>query len=185
MKKILLMFIALLLPAMLGARTVWTGEQVLDWNNSGYISINAATMGSVSAGDKVVLTYTASASAKIQFVGVESSWNTFENRAVSEGSSTTTFYLTAGMVAKMTNGLAMSGINATLTQVDIEDGDGSDYSNSVWIGETVIASNWSNWQTIDKSLFSSAVENYYIRFKFKDLLAGAQFGLQLIMVAVG
>ena len=179
MKKILLMFIALLLPIILEARTVWSGSENLSWTEpTNWVAVNAATMGSVSAGDCVVMTYTAESGAQIQFVGNDGSWNTFENRAVAEGSGEARFYLTSAMVAKMTKGLVVSGTKVTLTKIDIIEGDGSDYSNSVWIGETVIAKDWSNWQTIDKSMFSSAVENYYIRFKFKDLLAGAQFGLQ-------
>ena len=173
------MLIALLLPMILEARTVWSGSEALSWTApTNWVAVNTATMGSVSAGDCVVMTYTAESGAQIQFAGNDGSWNTFENRAVAEGSGEARFYLTSAMVAKMTQGLVVSGTKVTLTKIDIIEGDGADYSNSVWIGETVIAKDWSNWQTIDKSMFSSAVENYYIRFKFKDLLAGAQFGLQ-------
>lgn len=177
-RRLLYLLLAVMLSLTAGARTVWTGSQVLDWNNSSYLSINAATMGTVSAGDCVVLTYTASSSAQVQLVGNDGSWNNLETRMVSEGNGTTRFYLTAGYAAKMTKGFHVSGVNATLTQIDIEKGDGSDYSNSVWIGETAIAQDWSNWQTVGKEAFASAKTNYYIRFKFKNLLAGAQFGLQ-------
>ena len=173
-----LLLLALLLPLVAQARTVWTGSQELDWNNSKYQSIDASTLGTVSAGDRIVVTYTAAASAQIQLNGLGGGWTGVETKSVAEGSTTATFYVTAPSLTTINGGIAISGVNATLTQVDVEDNDGGDYTNSVWIGEETIAKDWSNWLNVSKTAFSNAVENYYIRFKFKDLLSGAQFGLQ-------
>ena len=172
------MVLVAMIPLLAGARTVWSGSQKLDWNNSKYVQVNASSLGSVKAGDKVVLTFASNDLAQIQFVGLDGSWNTFENRSLAKGSTESQFYLTNDMVSKIIDGIAVSGINVTLTQIDVEEGDGTDYSNSVWIGETAIAKDWSNWQMVDKSFFANAVENCYIRFKFKDVFSGAQFGLQ-------
>ena len=175
MKKILLMFIALLLPMLLEARTVWSGSQELDWNGSGkYVTVNTATLGTVNVGDYIVLKFSAEASAQIHLNSMATNWPMQAGQAID--ASATNWWIKVTNTMEFTNGIAVTGINATLTQIDVEDG--SDYANSVWVGETAIKKDWSNWQTVDKEVFSSAAENHYIRFKFKDLLSGAQFGLQ-------
>ena len=175
MKKILLMLITLVLPMLLEARTVWTGSQELDWNGSGkYVTVNTATLGTVNVGDYIVLRFSAEASAQIHLNSMATNWPMQAGQAID--ASATNWWIKVTNTMEFTNGIAVTGINATLTQIDVEDG--SNYANSVWVGETAIKKDWSNWQTIDKEVFSSAVENHYIRFKFKDLLSGAQFGLQ-------
>jgi len=174
-QKLLMTTLVALLPWMATARTVWTGTQVLDWNGSGqYATVGAATLGTVNTGDYVVLRFDAEASAQIHLNSMASGWPTMAGRSVS--TSETVWWIKATGEMDFTSGIAVTGVNATLTQVDVEEG--TDYANSVWVGETVIAKDWSTWQTVDASAFSSAVENYCIRFKFKDVLSGAQFGLQ-------
>ena len=175
MKKILLMLITLVLPMLLEARTVWTGSQELDWNGSGkYVTVNTAALGTVNVGDYIVLRFSAEASAQIHLNSMATNWPMQAGQAID--ASATNWWIKVTNTMEFTNGIAVTGINATLTQIDVEDG--SNYTNSVWVGESTLKKDWSNWQTIDKEVFSSAVENHYIRFKFKDLLAGAQFGLQ-------
>lgn len=157
------------------SRTVWSGEQVLDWNGSGkYVQIDAATLGTVSTGNYIVLSFTADASAQIHLNSAASNWPKLVGRSVSTNEKQ--WWIKATGTMDFTSGIVVTGVNATLAKIEVEDG--SNYPNAVWIGETSIAKDWSNWQTIDKSVFSSAQENYYIRFKFKDLQSGAQFGLQ-------
>ena len=183
-RQFLLTLLMALMPLLTSARTVWTGSQVINWsaNPSTYLSIDAATLGTITAGDCIVLTYEVTVEdsnyPQIQLNDVRSTWTSMAHFNLSSGMTETRIYTTPAMATALASGTAISGYGCTLTKVDVVDGDGSDYTNSVWIGETAIAKDWSNWQSIDKSVFESAVENYYIRFKFKDLLSGAQFGLQ-------
>ena len=167
------MMLLAMLPWLAGARTVWTGSETVSWNEpKNWVTIDAATLGSVSDGDYVVLKFTAAASAQLQLN--TSGWTKIVSKSFS--TSDTQWWVKKTAEMDFSGGIIVAGINTTLTSIAVEDG--SDYTNSVWVGETAIAKDWSNWQSVDKSAFSSAVENYYIRFKFKDVLSGAQFGLQ-------
>lgn len=181
MNKSIFFFLFLLItPLAIFGRTVWSGSQELDWNNNKYTQVSSSDLGTVSAGDLVTLTYTASSSAQVYLNGVDSSWKwqSLGGGSVSEGSGQLQLYITQPMLTNLSNGVAVSGINATLTAIDITENDGADYSNSVWVGNTVIASDWSTWQNVGAFLFANAKVGNYIRFKFKDLQTGAQFGLQ-------
>ena len=176
-RRMFLLLLAAMMPLLMGARTVWTGTQELDWSTGvtdKYVTVNNATLGTVNVGDYIVLKFSAEASAQIHLNSMASGWPTQASNLFN--ASDTNWWIKVTDAMTFTNGIAVTGINATLAEIDVEDG--SNYTNSVWVGETAIKKDWSNWQSIDKSVFSSAVENHYIRFKFKDLVSGAQFGLQ-------
>ena len=174
-RQLLMTLLVALLPWMATARTVWTGSQELDWNNNKYVQINTATLGSVSADDYIVVKYTAEASAQMNIVGVSSGWNTLQHYTPATSDTNTYLKVTSEMLTNMTGGLAVSGINMTVTSIEVLDG--SDYANSVWVGEKVMPSNWGVWQTVDASAFSAAQTGYLLRIRIKDLGRSPQMTL--------
>lgn len=174
-KQFFLMMLLAMLPWLAGARTVWTGSQELDWNNSKYVQINTATLGSVSANDYIVVKYTAETFAQMNIVGVSSGWATLQHYNLTASDTNTWMQVTSDMLEKMTGGIAVSGINMTVTSIEVLDG--SDYANSVWVGEKVMPSNWGVWQTVDKSAFSAAQTGYLLRVQIRDLGISPQMTL--------
>ena len=161
------------------ARTLWTGSQVLDWNNGLFLQLDAATVGNVNAGDCLVFTYevTAPDSSWPQFQVCNSSWAKLEGVGVKNGMTESKVYATTAMAQALPSGMVVAGYGLTLSKVELVEGDGGDYSHAVWIGECVIG-NWDGWQQVDKSAFANASVGQMLRIKFKNLGAGAYLSLR-------
>ena len=181
MKKTLLMMLAVLTALTTNARTIWTGEQELDWNaNPGkYLQLDAATVGAINAGDCLVFTYTVTVADDVwpQFQVCNSSWSKLEGVGVKNGMTESKVYATTAMAQELPSGMVISGYGITLSKIELIEGDGGDYSHAVWIGECVIG-NWSGYQQVDKSAFASATAGQILRIKFKNLGAGAYLSLR-------
>ena len=181
MKKTLLMMLAVLTALTANARTIWTGEQELDWNaNPGkYLQLDAATVGAINAGDCLVFTYTVTVADDVwpQFQVCNSSWSKLEGVGVKNGMTESKVYATTAMAQELPSGMVISGYGITLSKIELIEGDGGDYSHAVWIGECVIG-NWSGYQQVDKSAFASATAGQILRIKFKNLGAGAYLSLR-------
>ena len=180
MKKTLLLMMFVALSALTAnARTLWTGSQVLDWNNGLFLQLDAATVGNVNAGDCLVFTYevTAPDTNWPQFQVCNSSWAMLEGVGVKNGMTESKVYATPAMAQALPSGMVVAGYGLTLSKIELVDGDGGDYSHAVWIGECVIG-NWSGYQTVDKNAFANAAVGQQLRIKFKNLGAGAYLSLR-------
>ena len=181
MKKITIVLLLLCLSTVYGyARTVWTGSQVIDWNADPgqYLAIDANTLGTVYAGDCVVLNYTVTTDEGYPQVRLnDGSWNMLQSSSLNTSMVESRFYLTVSNATALVNGIIVTGYGLTLTSIEVVEGDQGDYSNSVWIGEQVFGSSWSVWQKVESGSFANAIEGYYIRAKFRDLKAGAQLSM--------
>lgn len=152
----------------------------MDWNNNDNVEINASDLGTINAGDYITLTYTNANSAQLSFTGKDSSWSWrgFASESVANGDGTLIIYNTQPMLDNMTNGIVISGINCTLTKVEVTEGAEGDYTNKIWIGNTTLVSGWSKSQSIEKALFVNAQENYILRVNYSITESDPQIGLQ-------
>lgn len=72
------------------------------------------------------------------------------NIALNTESTSATYTLTADMLETVQeNGMLVRGAYYTVTSVDLIDvTTDNNYDNSVWIGNTVMPSDWSAWQVV-------------------------------------
>lgn len=183
MKKTLLMMLVVLaaLTTNAATRTIWTGTQELDWNaNPGkYLQLDAATVGTINAGDCLVYTYevTIPDTSWPQFQVLSSTWTKLEGINVKNGMTESKVYASSAMAQGLASGMVVSGAGITLSKIELVEGDGGDYSHAVWLGECTIG-NWNGYQQVDGSAFASAAVGQTLRVKFKNLGAGAYLSLR-------
>ena len=153
--------------------TLWEGTQAIDWNaNPGqYLQLAASKFTGIALGDKLIFNMVNSVNdGQIQLTN--SSWAVMAgtaNTPISSGMTQVVYYVNSKMLTELANGLIISGVGFTLKSVKKEAGDGGDYSKSVWIGNTVMASDWSVYQEVSKSCFADATAGQILRVKVKDL----------------
>lgn len=178
MKKLLLLMIAVLAALTINAEVLWEGSEVINWNNGKAVQIAKEKFANMKAGDQLVFTFTYTGGADWPQISLaKGDWSGnltgVSNTALTEGMSKVKYFVLSPMLTDLqTNGMVVAGIGFTLTQVESIEGDGGDYSHTVWMGECVIG-NWSGYQAIDKSAFASATDGQVLRIKFKNLGAGA------------
>ncbi|MBR1548391.1 MAG: acetylxylan esterase [Prevotella sp.] len=182
-KYLLVVLMAVFMPRVMTAATVWSGEQVIDWGNGGFLQLDASKFAGLKAGDQLVfgIVYTGNTDwPQIQLN--KGDWSGTltgaANTAVAAGMTEVRYTLLSTMTAELqASGLIVSGIGFTLTSISTVDGDGGDYSHAVWIGETTIG-NWSGYQQLAASCFGSVKEGQLMRIKFKNTGAGAYLSLR-------
>ncbi len=98
------------------------------------------------------------------------------NIALNTESTSATYTLTADMLETVQeNGMLVRGAYYTVTSVDLIDvTTDNNYDNSVWIGNTVMPSDWSAWQVVPSSSFHAARVGDLLRMRVTDVKAGAQ-----------
>ena len=170
MKRLYLMVLTALTVLTATARNVWSGSQAVGWDDAFVLS--AQELGTVSAGDCFVFTFEVTDPDNWpQFRIEDLSYKVLGSASLSSGMTTAKIYATQGLVDGIASGARIRGTGCTMTAIDLIEGDGGDYSHAVWLGETAIGS-WSGFQ-IEASAFAQAAEGQLLRFKFKDLGAGA------------
>ena len=179
MKKITLLLLALLTMTMvMEARVVETTLWEGTYNSQ--VELNASTVATFKAGDVLRVYVTVpegGGNFKIVYKGASNNWaettipsldtqwpwlngaETYKDFALTEEDITA---LDGMNIYLYENGNAITKVSLVTT-----------VGPSVWTGEKVFASNWSEWQTIDASCFANAETGYLLRVKFKDLKAGA------------
>lgn len=184
MRKILLtLLVAVLMPQVTEATELWSGSQVIDWNNSAFLQLEAAKFAGLKGGDKLVFHIIFTGGADWPQISLnKGDWSGLvagtSNTAVAEGMTEVTYSLLPATVSDLqAKGLVVAGIGFTLTGVESVEGDGGDYSHAVWIGETVVG-NWSGYQTLSASCFTNVKAGQVMRLKFKNLGAGAYLSLR-------
>ncbi len=159
-----------------GANTrLWGGVVMGNWARSLQIS-NTSFPTTINAGDYITITYSDASSAQIYLN--DNSWITLASESVADGSGTMKVYLTPPMISKISNGIIISGCNATITKVDIASGDNRSYANTIWLGEKTL--NGSNYQKIEKVLFDNAQTDYILRVNYKDLNSSPSISLKYV-----
>ena len=184
MKKTLLLMMLVVLAALTGnARNIWTGSEVIDWNQGKAVQIASDQFADVREGDQLVfgIVFTGNTDWP-QLAPTKGDWSGnltgAANTALAEGMTEVKYVLLSGMVTDLkASGLVVAGVGFTLTSVDIVEGDGGDYSHAVWIGECKIG-NWEGYQQVDKGAFANAAVGQKLRVKFKNLGAGAYLSLR-------
>ena len=184
MKKTLLLMTLVMLTALTGnARNIWTGSEVIDWNQSKAVQIASDQLADVREGDQLVfgIVFTGNTDWP-QLAPTKGDWSGnltgAANTALAEGMTEVKYVLLSGMVTDLkASGLVVAGVGFTLTSVDIVEGDGGDYSHAVWVGECKIG-NWDGYQQVDKGAFANAAVGQKLRVKFKNLGAGAYLSLR-------
>lgn len=180
---LLVVLMAALLPMAMNAAVIWSGEQVIDWNNGKFLQLEAAKFENMKAGDQLVV--------KFQFTGgtqwpqvslAKGDWSGnlkgIANTAIAEGMTEVSYImLTPALTELKAAGLIVTGIGFTLTAIETIEGDGGDYSHALWVGATTIG-NWSGYQQLPATAFADATEGQLMRIKFKNLGAGAYLSLR-------
>ncbi|MBQ7258903.1 MAG: acetylxylan esterase [Paludibacteraceae bacterium] len=160
---------------VLESRVVWTGSQEIDWNDSKFLQLDAATLGTVNEGNLIVvmLEVTAEESAypQIQLCDLNDSWASLGNIALTSGTTEAKIYVTEEIASALTAGTAFSGYGCTLSQVAIIVGG---ETTTLWTGEKDFGTSWGLWEKIEADKFAYAVENQILRVRFNNLRAGAQ-----------
>ena len=183
MKKILLTTLTVMTALMASAGNIWTGNEVIDWNNGKAVSISSEKFQNVKEGDQLVfgIVFTGNTDWP-QIALYKGDWSGnltgAGNTALAEGMTEVKYFLLKDMISDLkATGLIIAGVGFTLTSVDVVEGDGGDYSHAVWVGECKIG-NWDGYQLVDKGAFAHAAVGQKMRVKFKDLGAGAYLSLR-------
>lgn len=184
MKKTLLLMTLVVLAALTtNARNIWTGSEVIDWNQGKAVQIASDQFADVREGDQLVfgIVFTGNTDWP-QIALYKGDWSAnvtgAANTALAEGMTEVKYFLLKDMIADLkASGLVVAGVGFTLTSVDIVEGDGGDYSHAVWAGECTIG-NWDGYQQVSASAFANAAVGQKMRVKFKDLGAGAYLSLR-------
>ncbi|MCR5152987.1 MAG: acetylxylan esterase [Prevotella sp.] len=184
MKKITFALFTILMlwtAQSLQAATIWTGEQPINWNNSKYIIIGASEFGNAQVADIIRLNIVFTGNTNYPQVGLQKgNWSgglsCAGNTNITASTTAVDYYITTAMLEDLlTTGLLITGIGYTLKSVEIIEGEGSTGNeNAVWMGNTVILTDWSNYQVLPASCFTKATVGKIIRLKYKDLQSGAQ-----------
>ncbi len=165
------------------ARNIWTGSEVIDWNQGKAVQIASNQFADIREGDQLVfgIIFTGNTDwPQISLYKGDWSGNVTGagNTMLAEGMTEVKYFMLKDMIADLkASGVIVSGVGFTLTSVDVIEGDGGDYSHAVWVGECKIG-NWDSYQQIEKGAFANATVGQKLRVKFKDLGAGAYLSLR-------
>ena len=165
------------------ARNIWTGSEVIDWNQGKAVQIASNQFADIREGDQLVfgIIFTGNTDwPQISLYKGDWSGNVTGagNTMLAEGMTEVKYFMLKDMIANLkASGVIVSGVGFTLTSVDVIEGDGGDYSHAVWVGECKIG-NWDSYQQIEKGAFANATVGQKLRVKFKDLGAGAYLSLR-------
>ena len=163
------------------AGNLWSGATVMPGSWGSYQKIEASSFEDVQVGDFLELSLTDVSKAETQWPQVQLNNGSFAklkgagNIPLSEGDTKAKYGITQQMLSEMqSGGIVVTGAGYTLTSIDIVTGDREqDYRNAVWIGETVMNSEWTNYVSIPAECFENAHEGELLRMKIKDLKAAA------------
>lgn len=176
MKKLILSLLVAMTTLTASARTVWTGSKAVGWDDS--FVLTTEQLGSTKAGDYFVFTFEVTdASNWPQFRIEDLSYNVLGSSALTAGMTTSRIYVTQALSEGIVSGAKIRGTGCTMTKIELEEGDGGDYSHAVWIGETVIG-NWTGGFQVGANAFKNAAAGQLLRIKFRNLGAGALLSLR-------
>ena len=191
MKKLSLIF-ALVVTCSL----TWATETILysdeftcadDWS-SGYALVASADLSAAVAGDEINVYITAISTGTewpqvyLQYVDAEWAWVDFADThnyglAGLTAPHKATIALTQAMIDNVAAGhyLVVKGAGYTAEKITLtHEQQHAGENETIWTGEKDFGDSWAAWEQIAASKFANAVEGQLLRFRFKDLRAGAQ-----------
>lgn len=191
MKKLSLIFALIAMCSL-----TWASETVLysdeftcadDWS-SGYAQIEKASLSGAVAGDEINVYVTAISTGTewpqvyLQYVDAEWNWVDFTDThnyglAGQTAPHKATIALTQTMLDNVSAGnyLIVKGAGYTANRITLtHEQQPAGENQTIWTGEKDFGGSWSAWEQIAASKFANAVEGQLLRFRFKDLRAGAQ-----------
>ncbi len=185
MKKTVLQMLLLAFPALVTAgtaTTIYSGSQSINWSST--VTLDAGNFMSLGVADEIVFNITYEEGQEWPQVSLrDGSWNDLPGAGSTGISSETTqvvYYATTAMISVLqTSGMIVTGCGYALNSVEIVPTDSDDdMSGAIWIGNTVMGSDWGNYATLPASCFTDAEEDYLLRIHYKDLGAGAYLALR-------
>ena len=182
MKKFLFLLLTCVLPAMqqTSAANLWQGETVVNWLDGHVVTIEASQFADMQVADILRLSFIANGQGTYPQVSLQNGNKKdlagTPSKALMTGMTQMDFYASRIMLADIQqHGLIITGIGYTLTSVNIiEHSDASNYDHAVWIGSTVLPSDWSVVQTLPKSCFANILVGQILRLCYKDLHIGSE-----------
>lgn len=180
MKQIITSIVAMLAVAAQAQTTnLWNGSVTIgNWDQ--WVEIPADKFAQAGIADQIVITIAeVSTEGYAQVQLDDGQWQSIPgagNIALNTESTSATYTLTADMLETVQeNGMLVRGAYYTVTSVDLIDvTTDNNYDNSVWIGNTVMPSDWSAWQVVPSSSFHAARVGDLLRMRVTDVKAGAQ-----------
>ncbi len=171
---------------MLGARAdvIWSGEENIDWNTGGYITLGSENFSTLNVADEIIFNITyVSGQTWPQVAFMDGSWSALPgagNTSISSSTTSVSYYATTAMITKLqASGAVVSGCGFILNSIEIVASDSDeDMSAAVWIGNTAMGSDWGTYVTLPASCFTAAAEGDLLRFHYKDLGAGATLSIR-------
>ena len=158
---------------------IWEGSTTLDWGADPGVSVSleASKFANAKAGDVLKIEGTAEEWIQVQ-VCVNYPWKSSDSYTALPISYTIAEEDLENIKA---NGMTIAGQYATITKVTLMPASSDDpqptagETYTAWTGEKVFTSEWSVWEQIPASSFAKAQQDMLLRFRFKDVGAGAQF----------
>ena len=158
---------------------IWEGSTTLDWGADPGVSVSleASKFANAKAGDVLKIEGTADEWIQVQ-VCVNYPWKASDSYTALPISYTIAEEDLENIKA---NGMTIAGQYATITKVTLTTAEEPDpqpaagETYTAWTGEKVFTSEWSVWEQIPASSFAKAQQDMLLRFRFKDVGAGAQF----------
>ncbi len=158
-----------------------------DWS-AGYALIEKASLSAASAGDQINVYVTAISNGTewpqvyLQFVNASWAWVDFadtHNYALAGQAAPhkASIELTKAMLDSVAAGnyLVVKGAGYTANKITLTHEQKSAGENdTIWTGEKDFGNDWKEWEQLSAAKFANAVEGQLLRFRFKDLRAGAQ-----------
>lgn len=158
-----------------------------DWS-SGNALIEKAALAGATAGDQLNVYVTAISTGTewpqvyLQFVNASWSWVDFadtHNYALAGQTAPhkASIELTKAMLDSVADGiyLVVKGAGYTANRITLtHEQKPAGENDTIWTGEKDFGNAWSEWETIPAAKFANAEVGQLLRFRFKDLRAGAQ-----------
>ncbi len=182
MKHFSTLFLSLCAATSSYAGTIFSTVTDIDWSVGGYVQLGSELFAELEVADKIVFDITyVDGQDWPQIALYDGSWSTvLSNTSISASTSQVTFYATTSMVQALQSlGAVVTGCGYTLNSVEIVEAESDeDMSAAIWIGQTVIPSDWSGYVQLSAACFASAEVGNLLRIHYTDIGAGASLSLR-------
>ncbi len=164
---------------LLYQQTLWEGNLVATTSWEQTDALSNALFADLQAGDLLGVTVSELHPGDWHLYALRTNWTTNVIEHNMSAASTGIDMLTTDIVTSLQNDpviLVGSYLTATAihTYVPTKGVQPAGENQTIWTGEKDFGDSWSAWEQIAASKFANAVEGQLLRFRFKDLRAGAQ-----------
>lgn len=164
---------------LLYQQTLWEGNLVATTSWEQTDALSNALFADLQAGDLLGVTVSELHPGDWHLYALRTNWTTNVIEHNMSAAGTGIDMLTTDIVTSLQNDpviLVGSYLTATAihTYVPTKGVQPAGENETIWTGEKDFGGSWSAWEQIAASKFANAVEGQLLRFRFKDLRAGAQ-----------